>query len=84
MTDYYYGGDSYYVDPDSYIFYDSDKRNLTADDISQLTLQELCYARNEIYARHGLLFQSQELAGYFEQKNWYWGSISRDSFRKGS
>ena len=83
MTDYYYGGDSYYVDPDSYIFYDSDKRNLTADDISQLTLQELCYARNEIYARHGLLFQSQELAGYFEQKNWYWGSISPGQFPEG-
>ncbi len=83
LTDSYnynYGSDTYYVDPDSYIFYDSDRRYLSSGEIVQLSLQELCYARNEIYARHGRLFQSQELAGYFEQKNWYWGSIPAEQF----
>ena len=83
LTDSYndnYGSDTYYVDPDSYIFYDSDRRYLSSEEVAQLSLQELCYARNEIYARHGRLFQSQELAGYFEQKNWYWGSIPAEQF----
>ena len=77
---YYYGADDFYVDPDSYILYDSDIRYLTADDICQLTLQELCYARNEIYARRGRIFQSQELTDYFDQKNWYWGTIAPAAF----
>ena len=33
--------------------------------------QELTYARNEIYARHGYIFQSKELAEYFSRKDWY-------------
>ncbi len=68
--------DPYAVDPDSYIFYDSDRRYLSADEISGLTTQELCYARYEIYARRGQLFDSQELTDYFDQKNWYWGYLS--------
>lgn len=76
----YYGGYYWTVDPDSYIFYDSDRRYLTSDEISSLSLQEMCYARNEIYARRGRMFQSQELSNYFDQKNWYWGSISPTAF----
>lgn len=75
---YYY--DSFYVDPDSYIFYDSDRRYISLPELQVLTLQELNYAKNEIYARRGRLFQSQELSDYFWQKNWYWGSISADQF----
>lgn len=72
--------DSYYVDPDSYIFYDSNRRYLSTGELAQLSLQELNYARNEIYARRGRLFQSQELSDYFSQKNWYWGYLSPDQF----
>ncbi|MDO4476165.1 MAG: YARHG domain-containing protein [Lachnospiraceae bacterium] len=72
--------DSYTVDPDSYIFYDSDSRYLTEQELQALSLQELCYAKNEIYARHGRLFRSSELQGYFNQKNWYWGFESPDQF----
>lgn len=75
--DYY---DSYYVDPDSYIFYDSDRRYLSREELQLLSLQELNYAKNEIYARRGYIFQSQELSDYFYQKNWYWGSVSADQF----
>ena len=70
----------YDVDPDSYIFYDSDRRLLTAEELEPLCLQELCYARNEIYARHGRLFDSAELSGYFEQKNWYYGYVASWQF----
>lgn len=77
---YYYGHDDYYVDPDSYVIHDSDRRYLSSSEISQLSLQELCYARNEIYARRGRLFQSEELTNYFAQKNWYWGYIYPEQF----
>lgn len=69
------GEDPYYVDPNSYIFPGSEDRLLTEDEISQLSLQELCYAENEIYARHGLIFSSTELSDYFNAKNWYWGTV---------
>lgn len=76
----YYYYDDYYVDPDSYILYDSDRRYISSSEISQLTLQEINYAKNEIYARRGRIFRSQELSDYFEQKNWYWGHISPEQF----
>lgn len=76
----YYYYDDYYVDPDSYILYDSDRRYISASEIAQLTLQEVNYAKNEIYARRGRIFQSQELSDYFGQKNWYWGYISPEQF----
>lgn len=70
----------YYVDPGSCIFSDSSERLLTSDEISMLTLQELCYARNEIYARHGLIFSSTELSDYFNAKNWYWGTVDASAW----
>ena len=73
-------GSIYDVDPDTYIFYDSDERLLTYEEACALTLQELCYARNEIYARHDRLFYSGELQNYFDQKNWYYGSVPPDEF----
>lgn len=76
----YYEADGYWVDPDSYIFYDSDRRYISEAEMSQLSLQELCYAKNEIYARRGRMFVSQELTGYFDQKNWYWGTIAPEYF----
>ncbi len=79
----HYGSYAYYstgVNPDSYIFYDSDSRYLTDQEIYNLTQQELCYARNEIYARRGRTFLSTELQNYFNQKNWYWGIISPSAF----
>jgi len=68
------------VNPDSYIFADSNSRYLTAAEVSALTLQELCYAKNEIYARRGRRFVSNELQNYFNLKNWYWGSIPPEQF----
>ena len=40
----------------------------------------MCYARNEIYARRGYIFSSQELQDYFGSKNWYFGTIPGSSF----
>lgn len=81
--EWYYYDDEYYVDPDSYILYDSDRRYISDGEISQMSLQEINYAKNEIYARRGRIFQSQELSEYFGQKNWYWGYISPEQFSEG-
>jgi ribosomal protein L40E len=74
------GGSQYYVNPDTYIFYDSDSRYLTDSDLSNLSAQELCYAKNEIYARRGYIFASTELSDYFNAKNWYWGTNDASTF----
>ena len=37
-------------------------------------------ARNEIYARHGRLFDSEDLQEYFEAQDWYEGTISPEDF----
>ena len=74
------GATQYYVNPDTYIFYDSDTRYLTDADLNSLSAQELCYAKNEIYARRGYIFASTELSDYFNGKNWYWGTADASSF----
>ncbi len=65
---------------DFYIFSQSQESYLTESDIAQLTAQELCYARNEIYARHGRKFLSLELQEYFGQQDWYTPSVSPEEF----
>lgn len=50
-------------DASSYLF--------TKSDISSLSPQELSYLRNQIYARHGYVFKSQELNCYYSQFSWY-------------
>lgn len=63
-----------------YILPDSSTKLLTQSDISDLTLQELNYAKNEIFARYGRKFSSPELQEYFNSKSWYHGTISPEEF----
>jgi hypothetical protein len=63
-----------------YIIPDSGTRVLTESDVAGLTLQEVNYAKNEIYARRGRKFKSNELNEYFSSKSWYHGTIEPDAF----
>ena len=63
-----------------YILPESNSRYLTDADVSGLTLQQLNYAKNEIYARHGRKFDSNELRTYFESKSWYRGTVDPEDF----
>ncbi|MBE5848933.1 MAG: YARHG domain-containing protein [Lachnospiraceae bacterium] len=54
-----------------YIIPYSSAVELDESDLELLTAQELTYARNEIFARHGYVFNSYELNGYFRTKEWY-------------
>lgn len=63
-----------------YIIPESNQRLLTSSDISGMSIKELNYARNEIYARHGRRFSSNELQTYFDSKSWYNGTINAADF----
>ena len=58
-------------DSNGYILPDSNSRKLKKSDLAGMTAQQLSYAKNEIYARHGRVFKSSELQDYFNEKDWY-------------
>ena len=64
----------------AYLLPQSGQRRLTEADIQGLTAQELNYAKNEIYARHGRMFRSAELAAYFGSCSWYAGTVAPEAF----
>lgn len=65
-----------------YIFPDSDSRQLTAKDLSQKSKQDLFVARNEIFARHGRKFDNESLQEYFNQMEWYNGTLNSTEFNE--
>ncbi|WP_242255522.1 TcaA 3rd/4th domain-containing protein [Bacillus cereus group sp. BfR-BA-01379] len=54
-----------------FIFPDSDIRKLTSADLTYLSKEQLKIARNEIYARHGHMFQTKDMQAYFSNQSWY-------------
>ena len=68
------------VDSTEYIIYDSNNRYLTIEDLKGLDAKKLRIARNEIYARRGRMFTSEDLQEYFSSKSWYKGTIPADAF----
>lgn len=54
-----------------FIFPDSDIRKLTSTDLAYLSKEQLKIARNEIYARHGHMFQTKDMQSYFSKQSWY-------------
>lgn len=63
-----------------YILPNSDSKYLTKSDLHELTQEECRLARNELYARHGRLFDDEGLQNYFNSKDWYRGHISPSDF----
>ena len=63
-----------------FIVPDVDIEYLSSADIQDMPLQVVCYAKNEIYARRGRIFDSQELNDYFYSKPWYYGRILPEDF----
>ena len=64
----------------SYILPGSDTRAYSRSELQGLSDYELFVARNEIYARHGRKFQSEDLQKYFNSKSWYKGTVDAGSF----
>lgn len=63
-----------------YILPNSSTMYLPNSDVLEMPLQVLCYGKNEIYARHGRKFSSQELQNYFNNQSWYYGTIEPGDF----
>lgn len=65
---------------DTYILPYVDSTYLTQTDIMNLDEEYLRLARNEIYARHGRMFDDEGLQNYFGTCNWYAGTIPASEF----
>ena len=59
---------------------DSSTRYLTRSELEVLNADQLRFVRNEIYARHGRIFTSDDLRTYFESQSWYHGTIQPENF----
>lgn len=63
-----------------YILPTSDSVKLTRDDLQGLSKEQLRLARNEIFARHGMIFGVADLDNYFATKSWYKPSYTTSEF----
>ena len=52
-------------------FPQASERLLTASDLQGLSKYDLKIMRNEIFARHGYIFQTNEMKNYFQNQSWY-------------
>ncbi len=49
----------------------SDREYITESDLYGKTQEEVALIRNEIYARHGYVFNTEPFKTYFSEKDWY-------------
>ena len=52
-------------------FPQASERLLTDSDLRYLSKEELKIMRNEIFARHGYIFQTEAMKTYFRNQSWY-------------
>ena len=62
------------------IFANSSETIISAEEIKALTDEQLRYAINEIYARHGYIFKDNALLEYYKKFDWYKPEIASDAF----
>lgn len=75
-----FGTEPVSISGDDYILPESSIRLITAADLIGMTKEQLRYARNEIYARHGRTFKDQALQEYFNKMSWYQARVTADDF----
>ncbi len=56
---------------DYYVLPDSSYNYYSYDDLSDMSTYDLYIARNEIFARHGRMFNRTDLQDYFNSQAWY-------------
>lgn len=67
------------INRDGYLFA-SDREYLTVGYLNTLDNDTIDLIRNEIYARHGYIFQTQKFINYFNAQSWYVPSVPASSF----
>lgn len=65
---------------DEFVFPNSGQVYLQEEDLYNLSDEQLATARNEIYARRGRVFDTQEWADYFAGCSWYQGTVASNAF----
>lgn len=60
-----------YKEYDSYVLPESSNFYINRTQLSELTKEELTIALQEIYARHGRVFNDSDLQAYFDARSWY-------------
>ncbi len=65
---------------DGMIFPNSSNEILDESEIVPKTDEELRYAVNEIYARNGYIFKDKTLLAYYQQYDWYHGTVKSEDF----
>ena len=68
------------VGESGYILADSATRALTDADVTGLSYDDLQMAINEIYARHGRIFQTESINSHFASQPWYHGTLTAEEF----
>jgi len=63
-----------------FILPDSSTRVLDKSELAGFTAEQCRLARNEIYAKHGRMFDDAGLQNYFNLRSWYHGTIPADRF----
>lgn len=58
----------------------SSERVITDSDVAGMSYDDMQMAINEIYARHGRIFQTEWVSDYFNSQSWYNGTVSADNF----
>lgn len=62
--------------PGKYILPEAAERNYTKEELKSMDAHTLYLARNEIYARHGYIFNNQDLKDYFGGMAWYTPTVT--------
>ena len=60
---------------------ESSDRYLSASDVEGFSRNDLNYAINELYARHGATFTDDDVIAYFSGKDWYSPRQSKEAAR---
>lgn len=63
-----------------FILPDSSTRVLDKSELAGFSAEQCRLARNEIYAKHGRIFDDAGLQNYFNSRSWYHGTIPADKF----
>ena len=63
-----------------FILPDSSTRVLDKSELAGFSAEQCRLARNEIYAKHGRMFDDAGLQNYFNSRSWYHGTIPADRF----
>ncbi|MCH5211853.1 MAG: YARHG domain-containing protein [Oscillospiraceae bacterium] len=63
-------------EPESEYLYESDSKYITTSELDGYSKDEIRLILNEMYARHGYIFTTDEFRRYFESKPWYHGDTS--------